>query len=206
MDFAYPTVTTLVPANIAHRQEWHRIRRRQRHSSSTCCPSEGQELLLRSSDSCRLPVNPATYSKAPAGFPNPFKDKSIGAAVKFDLQLSKNRYNVVNSLFDVMITYRLGELRAATKAIQAAEAALAGKSNAKARKLIAEARALVSAIPVNEATAGKKSFNKIFKKKRKKASTKVSGRQAEVEREWDNVVKANYARAKALAESAKSML
>ena len=204
VDFAYPSVTTLVPANIALVKNGPNPKVAAAFIEYLMS-KQGQELLL-SPKIMRLPVNPATYSKAPAGFPNPFKDKSIGAAVKFDLQLSKNRYNVVNSLFDVMITYRLGELRAATKAIQAAEAALAGKSNAKARKLIAEARALVSATPVDEATAGKKSFNNIFKKKRKKASTKVTGRQAEVEREWDKVVKANYARAKALAESAKSML
>lgn len=79
--------------------------------------TEGQELLLDPKIR-RLPVNPATYAKAPKDFPNPFKDKTIGAAVKFDLALSKGRYNVINSLFDVMITYRLDDLREAIRAIQ----------------------------------------------------------------------------------------
>ena len=48
----------------------------------------------------------------------------LGAAVKFDVQLSKSRYNLVNSLFDVMITYRLDDLRAAMSAIYKAEAKL----------------------------------------------------------------------------------
>ena len=112
----------------------------------------------------------------------------------------------MNSLFDVMITYRMEDLVAATKAIQDAEAALKGKSNADAAKLIAEARALVAKVPVDEATAGQKDFNKIFKKKRKKATDKAEGRQAEIEQEWDTVVKANYAKAKELAEKAMSML
>ena len=123
--------------------------------------------------------------------------------MKFDLQLSKSRYNVINSMFDVMITYRLNDLRSTTKAIQAAEAKQ--KGNAAAMKLIAEARALIAKLPINEAKASEKDFNKIFKKKRKKASVKVTGRQAEFEQAWDTEVKANYAKAKALAEKAASM-
>ncbi len=167
--------------------------------------TQGQELLLDPKIR-RLPVNPATYAKAPEGFPNPFKDSSIGAAVKFDLGLSKGRYNVVNSLFDVMITYRIDELRAAVKAVQDARAAISGKTNAEAAKLIAQAEALIDKMPISEAKASAKDFASIFKKKRKKATTKITGRQAEVEAEWDNMVKANYAKAVELANKAKSML
>ena len=204
VDFVYPTVTTLVPANIA-------IVKNAPHPGAASAFIEfllspkGQEVLLDPKIR-RLPVNPKTYAMAPAGFPNPFKDKSIGSAVKFDLQLSKSRYNVINSLFDVMITYRLDDLRAATKAIQDAEAKLKGKSNAKARGLIKQARALVDEMPIDAAKASQKSFNKIFKKKRKKATTKVTGRQAEIEQQWDTKIKANYAKAKKLARQAASML
>ena len=204
VEYVYPTVTTLVPANIAL------VKNGPNPEAAGAfieylLSTEGQELLLDPKIR-RLPVNPATYAKAPAGFPNPFKDSSIGSAVKFDLALSKGRYNVINSLFDVMITYRLDDLRDTTKAIQDAEAAMAGKSNAQAADLIAQAKALVYEVPVDAATASKKEFNAIFKKKRKKATTKVSGRQAEVEQKWDAMVKANYAKAKSLAEKAKSML
>ncbi len=204
VEFRYPTVTTLVPANIA-------IVKNAPHPKAAAAfiefllSPEGQALLL-SPKIMRLPINPATYAKAPAGFPNPYKDKSLGAEVKFDLALSKSRYNVVNSLFDVMITYRHDELKAAVRAIQEAEAALAGKSNAEAAALIKEARALVDAVPIDAAKASQPDFAKIFKKKRKKKTTKITGRQAEIEREWDDMVKANYAKAKALAEKAKSML
>jgi phosphoglycerate transport regulatory protein PgtC len=204
VDYRYPTVTTLVPANIAL------VKNGPNPEAAGAfieylLSAEGQELLLDPKIR-RLPVNPATYAKAPKGFPNPFKDSSIGSAVKFDLALSKSRYNVINSLFDVMITYRLDDLRDATKAIQDAEAAMAGKSNAAAADLIAQAKALVNEVPVDAAMASSEEFNAIFKKKRKKATTKVTGRQAEVEQEWDALVKANYAKATSLAEKAKSML
>jgi len=202
--FNYPKVTTLVPANIAM------VKNGPNPEAAAAfieflLSTEGQELLLDPKIR-RLPVNPATYARAPKDFPNPFKDKSIGAAVKFDLALSKSRYNVINSLFDVMITYRLNDLRAAVKAIQAAEAKLAGKSNAAASKLIAQAHALVDEVPIDAAKAATKDFNTIFKKKRKKATTKVTGRQAEIERQWDAVIKANYAKAKELADEASAML
>jgi len=158
----------------------------------------------------RLPVNPATYAKAPKDFPNPFKDKSIGAAVKFDVGLSKDRYNIVNSLFDVMITYRRKDIAAAAKAIQKAEAALAGKSNAKAKALIREAHGLLAAMPISEAEAVDAKFPGVFTsdvyKKRKKVSVKVPPRQAEIEEKWDSFVKKNYAEAKAKAEKALKML
>ena len=204
VDFVYPTVTTLVPANVG-------IVRNAPHPQAArafidfLLSDEGQTILLDKKIQ-RLPVNPKVYAKAPPGFPNPFKDSSIGSAVKFDVLLSKARYNLVNSMFDVMITYRLDDLRDAVKAIQDAEAKLAGRNNPKARALIDEARALVAALPITEAQAADPAFAGIFKKKRKKATDKVTGRQAEVEQQWDSFVKANYAKAKQKAMQAASML
>ena len=109
-------------------------------------------------------------------------------------------------MFDVMITCRLDDLREATKAVQDAEKAMAGKSNAEAEKLVAEARALVAALPIDEAKSLDKEFSAIFKKKRKKATDKVAGRQAEVEQQWDTMVKNNYAEAIKLAKKAKALL
>jgi ABC-type Fe3+ transport system substrate-binding protein len=208
VDFVYPTVTTLVPANIA-------IVKDAPHPDAAAAfieyllSVEGQELLLDPAIR-RLPVNPDTYAKAPKDFPNPFKDKSIGAAVKFDVQKSKERYNIVNSLFDVMITYRREDLVKASEAIQKAEAALAGKSNSQAAALIKEARALIATMPITEAEAIDAKFPGVFTsdvyKKRKKASVKVPPRQAEIEEKWDSFTKKNYADAEAKAKKALSML
>ena len=208
VDFVYPTVTTLVPANIA-------IVKNAPHAKAAAAfieyllSVEGQELLLDPAIR-RLPVNPDTYAKAPEDFPNPFKDKSIGAAVKFDVQLSKDRYNIVNSLFDVMITYRREDLVAAMQAIQTAEAALADKTNAQAQALVDEARRLVVAMPISEAEAKDGNYPGVFTsdvyKKRKKASVKIPPRQAEVEEKWDAFTKKNYADAKAKAEKALALV
>jgi hypothetical protein len=208
VDFVYPTVTTLVPANIA-------IVKNAPHPQAAeafiefLLSVEGQELLLDPAIR-RLPVNPATYAKAPKNFPNPFKDSSIGAAVKFDVVRSKSRYNIVNSLFDVMITYRREDLAETTQAIQRAEAALAGKSNPEAEALITEARALVAAMPISEAEAVDAKFPGVFTsdvyKKRKKAGAKVPPRQAEVEEQWDSFTKQNYADARVKAEKALDLL
>jgi phosphoglycerate transport regulatory protein PgtC len=208
VEFVYPTVTTLVPANIA-------ILKNAPHPQAAetfveyLLSVEGQELLLDPAIR-RLPVNPATYAKAPADFPNPFKDTSIGAAVKFDVALSESRYNIVNSLFDVMVTYRREDLAEACKAIQQAETALSGKSNTEAEALIKEARALIAAMPISEAEAVDAKFPGVFTsdafKSRKKADVKVPPRQAEIEEKWDSFSKKNYAEAKAKAEKALALI
>lgn len=204
VEFVYPTVTTLVPANIAILNNAPHPKVAAAFIEFLLSP-KGQEILLKPKIR-RLPVNPKTYAKAPSDFPNPFKDKSIGAAVKFDVDLSKRRYNLVNSMFDVMITYRLNDLNTATKAIQKAQAALAKNPNPRAAKLVDEARTLVAALPITEAKAGDPSFSRIFKKKRKKQTDVVPKRQAQVEEEWDSFVKKNYAEAKSKAEKALSLL
>ena len=204
VDFVYPTVTTLVPANIAVLNNAPHPQAAAAFIEFLLSP-EGQETLLDPKIR-RLPVNPATYAKAPPGFPNPFKDASIGAAVKFDVDLSKKRYNVVNSMFDVMITYRLDDLQAVTRAIQKAQAAAAKRpGDDKVAALVSEARALVAAVPVTEAQASDPAYAGIFKKKRKKKADVLPKRQAEVEEQWDAFVRKNYAEALAKAEQALLM-
>ena len=102
------------------------------------------------------------------------------------------------------------DLAKAAKAIQEAESALAGKSNDKAAALIAEAHALVAAMPIVEADAVDKKYPGVFTsdvfKKRKKASVKVPPRQAEFEEKWDAFAKKNYADAAEKAKQALALL
>jgi len=203
VDFVYPKVTALVPANVGMVKD-------APHPKAAAAfidyllSDEGQELLFDPKIQ-RLPVKPAIYAKAPEGLPNPFKDTSIGASVKFDAELSEGRYNVVNSLFDQMITFRLDELTAAMKAIQEADAALAKKPNAKAKGLLDEARQQLVAMPVTEAQANDPAFAGIFEKKRKKATDVVPQRQAEVEQKWDAFAREHYSKAVELAKQAHSL-
>jgi ABC-type Fe3+ transport system substrate-binding protein len=203
VEFVYPTVTTLVPANVA-------IVKNAPHPNAAkafvdfLLSTQGQEILLDPKIR-RLPINPDTYAKAPADFPNPFKDSSIGAAVRFDVEKSGQRYNLVNALFDQLVTFQLDGLRAATKAVQDAEAALAKKPNAEGEKLVREARDLIAAMPVSEAESMDSSFDAIFEKKRKKKGDEVPMRQAQVEEKWDAFASKNYAEAEAKAKAALAM-
>ena len=203
VDFSYPSITALVPANIAVVKDAPNSDAAVVFIEYLLTP-EGQEVLLDPAI-MRLPVNPATYASAPEGFPNPFEDSSIGAAVSFDVAKSGARYNLVNSMFDVMITYRLNDLRDAVGAIHEAEARHADGSNAEAMALIAEARALIEANPIDEATSLDADFAAIFTKKRKKVTDEIGQRQAQVEQAWDEMVVANYRRARELAEQASAM-
>lgn len=203
VDFVYPKVTALVPANVG-------MVKNAPHPKAAAAfidyllSDAGQELLFDPKIQ-RLPVKPAIYSKAPEGLPNPFVDKSIGAAVKFDSELSEGRYNVVNSLFDQLITFRMNELTSAVKAIHEAEAALAKKPNDKARALVAQARQQLAAMPITEAQANDPTFAAVFEKKRKKATDVVPQRQAEVEQKWDVFAREHYGKAEELAKQARKL-
>jgi phosphoglycerate transport regulatory protein PgtC len=194
VDFVYPSLTAVVPASIA------KVKGGPNPGEATkfityLLSDPGQSLLF-TSDVARLPVVPALYAKAPKGYPNPFQLKLGG--VKFDAGLSSARVNLVNALFDQLISFRHGELKSAWNAIYQAQAAVAkartsGKPVDRAEGLLREARALATAMPIDEKRADK-TLNDAF---RSKPEVK-----AKHEGEWDTFAKANYAKARTLAEQA----
>lgn len=207
VEFVYPTITALVPANIAIIKNAPNQKNAELFIEFLLS-NEGQTILLDPKIR-RLPVNPETYSKAPKDYPNPYKDKSIGKAVNFDVNLSEKRYSVINALFDAMITYRLNDLKEAVAAINKAEIALAKKENAQSRLLIKEAKELVAKLPITEAQANDPAFNAIFTKSRidAKDNEKYAGtRQAEIEADWDKQIVSNYSKAKEKAQQALKSL
>jgi len=193
-DFAYPSVTAIVPANIGVIAGAKSPEAAKRFMQFTLS-DEGQQLLLDPKIS-RLPVLPAAYAKAPKGYPNPF-DGSIKAKVNFDSNLSEARYYVVSSLFDQAITFRHKELTAATKAIQEAEKRLAGRASPQ----LEEAKKLAWSVPVSAQQAQDKEILAVFKAK--KGDDAAVKRKTQLEEEWSTRAKANYARAVELASSAK---
>jgi phosphoglycerate transport regulatory protein PgtC len=200
VDFHYPKVTTLVPASAGIITNAPNAGNAQKFIEFLV--SEAGQMLLLEPKIMRLPVNPLAYAKAPKDFPNPFSNAELGSAVTFDIALSEARYNVVNALFDVMVTYRLDKLQTAVRAIHDAESSLAGKGSDQTKALIAEARALVAKMPVTAEKAGNPEFAAVFTQLRKKPDEVLQGRQAEFEREWDAQVVANYAKAVELARQA----
>jgi iron(III) transport system substrate-binding protein len=198
VEFVYPSVTTIVPANVGI------IANAKNQKAAEAfveflLSDEGQQILLDPKIQ-RLPVRLATYDKAPAGYPNPFKDTSIGAKVSFKAELSEARYELLNSLYDRVVTFRLKELNAAWKAIHDAEQRLGANASVAAKDLLAQARKLATSVPITEKEAADPAIAGAFQEV--KAGQKAAGRQAEFEAKWDAAVVKSYADAKALAERA----
>ena len=196
--FVYPTVTTIVPANVGIVANPPNKATAEAFVEYLLSPA-GQEVLLDKGIR-RLPVRPETYAKAPADYPNPFKDPSLGGKVTFDSGLSSARTAVVDTLYDQLVTFQLDSLKAATKAIHAAEAALAKKDNAASRAALQEARDLVAKMPVTAEQAASPEIRAAFTGGKEK-----SARQAELEQQWAASAKAAYAAAEAKANEAAKL-
>ena len=193
--FVYPSVTTVVPANIGIIASAPNRAGAEAFVEFILSP-KGQEVLLEPGIR-RLPVNTATYAKAPDGYPNPFKDPQFQKMMLFDVDKSESRTAVVDTVFDQIISFQLDGLKAATKAVHDAEAALAKKDNAQARTLVKEARDLIAAMPVTEAQAASAEMRGAFTGAKEKGA-----RQAELEQQWAAFAKDRYAQAKGKAEQA----
>ncbi|MBB6561685.1 ABC-type Fe3+ transport system substrate-binding protein [Acidovorax soli] len=200
VDFAYPAMTAVVPANIAliaGGKNTDEAKKFMAFSMST----EGQQLLFDPKIS-RLPILPYSSLKAPAGYPVP-QDVAKRAKVQFDADLSENRYQVVTSLFDQMVTFRLKELQAATRAIHDADKALKAKPNPKGAELLAQARSLAYTSLVGEANVKNEEFLALFRKNRR--DVEVSKQLTGLEQMWATKARENYERARGLAQQAQGM-
>jgi iron(III) transport system substrate-binding protein len=198
VEFVYPSVTAIVPANVGIIANAKNPKAAEAFVEFLLS-EEGQQILLDPKIQ-RLPVRLATYDKAPAGYPNPFRDSRLGAALNFNVDVSEARYELVNSLYDRLITFRLKELNAAWKAIHDAETKLGSSTSVEAKRLLGEARKLASAVPISEKEAADKAIAGAFQEV--KPGQKVAGRQAEFEEKWDSFAAKKHAEARTLAEKA----
>ena len=201
VEFIYPDVTAVVPANIALVSGSKNAAEAKAFIRWTLS-TEGQQLLVDPKIS-RLPILPPDQLKVPAGYPNPF-EIAKRAKVQFDSDLSETRYNVVSALFDQSITFRIKELQAATKAIHEAEAALAKKPHAAAAALVKQARDLAFAPVVSQTMASNKEFLKLFTANKKDAD--VNKQVTGLEDRWNSAARENYGKARTLAEQATGLL
>jgi phosphoglycerate transport regulatory protein PgtC len=198
VEFAYPSLTSVVPASVGIVKGAPNLENAKTFVNYLL--SEAGQTVLFAPEIARLPVIPELYTKAPKDYPNPFK-KSLGG-VNFDDGLSSGRREVVNSLFDHTITFRHQELKNAWGAIYKAEEALgkttSGNTASQAKPLIAEARKLASQTPITDKKASEKEVTGAFKSK--------SGLKAQLETEWENFARSNYAKARELADKATAMV
>ena len=203
VEFVYPQMTSVVPANIALIAGGKNAAE-ARAFIAFSLSKEGQEILLEPKIS-RLPVLSygAFGGKIPAGYPDPVAIAKR-SKVQFDSDLSEARYSVVTSLFDQTVTFRLKELQAAAQAIHQAEAKNAGGKNGQAAELIKQARDLAFTPIVSSQIAGQADFLKLFASNKKEVAVakKITG----LEESWNSKAKANYEKATELARQATALL
>jgi phosphoglycerate transport regulatory protein PgtC len=203
VEFVYPQMTSVVPANIALIAGGKNAAE-ARTFIAFSLSREGQEILLEPKIS-RLPV--LAYSafggKIPAGYPDPVAIAKR-SKVQFNSDLSEARYSVVTSLFDQTVTFRLKELQAATQAIHQAEAKNAGGKNAQAAELIKQARELAFTPIVSSQIAGQADFLTLFASNKKEVAVakKITG----LEESWNSKARAHYEKATELARQAAALI
>ena len=200
VEFVYPSVTAIVPANIGMVANAKNADNARKFINFTLS-QEGQELLFDPQIS-RLPVLPSIYKKAPPGFPNPFTG-TIKPKVNFDADLSESRYYVVSSIFDQTITFRHKELVLAAKAINAAAAKLAGKNNPQAAKLLDDARDAAYSPVVTAQKSADKEFLALYRNTKRDAER--TKQTTALEEYWSNTARKNYLRAAELANQAAAL-
>jgi ABC-type Fe3+ transport system substrate-binding protein len=202
VEFHYPSVTAVVPANIALISGGKNADEAKKFIAYTLS-REGQELLFDPKIS-RLPVLPnASFGgKAPANYPDA-QEIAKRAKVQFNTDLSSNRYQVVVSLFDQMVTFRLKELQAATRAIHEADRRLHAKPNAHGSELLRQARSFAYSSLVPEGMVKDEKFLNLFRQN--KRDVEVAKQLTGLEELWSSKAKANYERARDLANQAGAL-
>ena len=202
VEFHYPSVTAVVPANIALVAGGKNADEAKKFVAFTMS-REGQELLFDPKIS-RLPILPNSSfgAKVPAGYPDAL-EIAKRAKVHFDSHVSSDRYQVVVSMFDQMVTFRLKDLQAATKAIHEAERKLKAKPNAKAAELLSQARSFAYSPMVSDNMINDPAFLELFRKNKKDVA--VAKQLTGLEDLWNSKAKSNYDKARDLAEQASSL-
>jgi len=151
--FALPEETLFVPASIAILADAANRDGAERFVDFVLSP-DGQALLL-DPIIARLPISPAAYPAGEVIDGNPFQHDSLFAKGLFDATLSAARYELVNIIFDEMITFRRSELGRMWQSVRALEMALSERSDTEMAKLVSDARAALSRPPLNGVEAMK---------------------------------------------------
>lgn len=200
--FAYPADSVFLPASVAILRDAPDPAGAEVFVDYLLSPA-GQALMLRP-DIGRLPVRPDAYAAAPAGYPNPYRRETGDDRFLFDRALSSRRYELVNLLFDELITFRVKTLNRVWQLIHEGENRLAAIPDPVARDLLHAARASATAVPVGAAQAVDPAFSAALR--RPARGMPVSARQEELEAEWRAFSKARLDAALSAAERALVIL
>jgi ABC-type Fe3+ transport system substrate-binding protein len=145
--FALPDETLFVPASIAILKGAANQDGAEDFVDFVLSP-EGQAILLQPAVA-RLPISPAAYPPGEAAAGTPFDRDGLFVKGRFDARLSAARYQLVNIIFDEMITFRRTELVRLWRSVRNLEALLADYADMDAARLVSQARSALTHPPLS---------------------------------------------------------
>jgi phosphoglycerate transport regulatory protein PgtC len=158
LETVYPQRTAFLPAHVALMAKSPHPQAAQAFIDFTLS-QEGQRLLLHP-DVTRHAVRPDAYDPPQQAKVNPFATPQL--TFVYDYRLARERRDLVAALFDVALVEPQPEMKALWRALQAAEAR-PGPAPER-RRVLAQARALLGAVPVSAGEAGDPGFAGSFGK------------------------------------------
>ena len=197
VDFRYFAKTPVLPASVAVLKDAENMKIAETFVRFLLS-DEGQRLLFEP-EMRRLPIVPSAYREAPPGYPNPFQDGLFAKAINFSSQLSRSRYDLVNALFDALITFRVRRLNRVWSTLHRAEVRLGHDDRPNVRAALQEARRLATQVPVSRTQSMEPRYTSIFV--REEPGRAVSEQQARLEQEWDETTTRNLTEALRIAEA-----
>ena len=151
--FTVPDPEILAPASIGL------LRRAQNHEAADAFVDfllsvAGQRLLLDPAVG-RQPIRPEFHAEGRGEGPNPFQAAQDADGGRFDAGRSAARYELINLMFDELVTLRLADAAAIWRTVNEVEASLAQVPDEAAAKAATQARELLGAVPFTEAEAAR---------------------------------------------------
>lgn len=204
ISFTYPKHSLFLPASIAIVKD--APNQDAAEAFVNFLLSEKGQVLLLNTDIRRIPIRTDTFRSAPSDYPNPYSKPGLKNEVAYDIELSKQRYHLVNSIFDNLVTFNFESLKQATGKIIQIEQALAEKPNSTVRSLLHEARSELKISLVSVEKSMDESFREKFTKKRKKKDDPLPAEQKNIEDQWNATISKRYAKANELLAKAQTLL
>ena len=163
----------------------------------------GQRLLLDPKIG-RQPIRPEFYADGVTEGPNPFSVGDEAATWSFDAGRSAQRYELINILFDELITFPLTQAAGIWRTVYEIEASLLSAPDTEAAKRVTQARALLGDMPFGEDEAAQlASTVKLVRVPRGLPSSDEQARLTNRIRDWTSQ---NLGAAHDAAESARRRL
>jgi ABC-type Fe3+ transport system substrate-binding protein len=204
VEFRYPSGLVVLPASVAIVKGAPNRTAAERFIDFLL--SEEAQYLLIDKRIARLPIRSEVYESVPDGFPNPFDPAVINRAVDFDLDTSIARYTLINTLFDVMVTFNLSSLQQVTRVVDSLEERLRLRDNPAARELLLQAREMMAFLPIAEEKSRDQEYVARFSQERGRQDDSIRQQGIELEKQWTEAFRKRYRRAGQLARQGLDVL